>query len=60
MALLAVGALILAGCGGSSAFAGDQVLAERHITLSDGREITCVRYSGYNQGGLSCDWERAR
>lgn len=26
------------------------------VTLSDTREVDCVVYSGYKQGGLSCDW----
>lgn len=26
------------------------------VTLSDTRQVDCVVYSGYNQGGLSCDW----
>lgn len=40
-------------------------LTERHITLSDGRYITCVTWSDYSftnevgYSGLSCDWEGA-
>lgn len=26
------------------------------ITLNDTRKVDCVVYSGYKQGGLSCDW----
>ena len=26
------------------------------VTLSDTRKVDCVVYSGYKQGGLSCDW----
>lgn len=26
------------------------------VTLSDTRQVDCVVYSGYKQGGLSCDW----
>lgn len=26
------------------------------ITLTDKRKVDCVVYSGYKQGGLSCDW----
>ena len=29
------------------------------ITLSDTRKVDCVVYSGYKQGGLSCDWAHA-
>lgn len=31
-------------------------LEEAHLRLHDGREITCITYHGYKQGGLSCDW----
>lgn len=26
------------------------------VTLSDTRQVDCVVYSGYEKGGLSCDW----
>lgn len=26
------------------------------VTLTDTRKVDCVVYSGYKQGGLSCDW----
>ena len=26
------------------------------VTLSDTRQVVCVVYSGYQMGGLSCDW----
>lgn len=26
------------------------------VTLTDTRQVDCVVYSGYKQGGLSCDW----
>ncbi|KAB5919064.1 hypothetical protein GA614_06315 [Bifidobacterium adolescentis] len=26
------------------------------ITLTDTRQVDCIVYSGYKQGGLSCDW----
>lgn len=26
------------------------------ITLTDTRQVDCVVYSGYEKGGLSCDW----
>lgn len=26
------------------------------ITLNDKRKVDCVVYSGYQKGGLSCDW----
>lgn len=35
----------------------DFTLSEKHITLQDGRKITCIKYSAGRKGGLSCDWE---
>lgn len=26
------------------------------VTLSDTRQVDCVVHSGYQKGGLSCDW----
>ena len=61
----------LAGCGGmakastpahavrsvdSQCSAGADVFTECVITLTDTRKVDCVVYSGYTQGGLSCDW----
>ena len=34
---------------------GDDI-KECIVTLSDTRKVDCVVYSGYKQGGLSCDW----
>ncbi|PIT20891.1 hypothetical protein BGI36_07280 [Snodgrassella communis] len=31
-------------------------IVETSITLSDGREITCLAYDDSYAGGLSCDW----
>lgn len=31
-------------------------LRECVITLTDTRKVDCVVYSGYQKGGLSCDW----
>lgn len=31
-------------------------LRECVITLTDTRKVDCVVYSGYEKGGLSCDW----
>lgn len=36
---------------------GDDI-KECIVTLSDTRQVDCVVYSDYNQGGLSCDWDR--
>lgn len=35
---------------------GDDI-KECIVTLSDTRKVDCVVYSGYKQGGLSCDWD---
>lgn len=32
-------------------------LRECVITLTDTRKVDCVVYSGYQKGGLSCDWD---
>ena len=34
----------------------DDDFGECVITLTDTRKVDCVVYSGYKQGGLSCDW----
>ena len=64
----------LAGCGSASepsapahavrsvdsqCSAGADVFTECTVTLSDTRQVDCVVYSGYTQGGLSCDWAHA-
>lgn len=63
--------LALAGCGSalepstpahavrsvdSQCSAGADAFTECVITLTDTRKVDCVVYSGYKQGGLSCDW----
>ena len=64
--------LALAGCGSASepstpahavrsvdsqCSAGADVFTECVITLTDTRQVDCVVYSDYKQGGLSCDWD---
>lgn len=34
----------------------DDDFSECVITLTDTRKVDCVVYSGYQKGGLSCDW----
>lgn len=58
--------MALAGCGSApahevrsidsqcSAWRGN--LRECVITLTGTRKVDCVVYSGYENGGLSCDW----
>lgn len=63
--------MALAGCGSASGpsasahavmsiesqcSAGADEFRECVITLTDTRKVDCVVYSGYKQGGLSCDW----
>lgn len=63
--------LALAGCGSASepaapahavrsiesqCFDMDDDFSECVITLTDTRQVDCVVYSDYKQGGLSCDW----
>lgn len=64
--------MALAGCGGASkpstpahaiavtdttcSTASSDGIRECVVTLSDTRQVDCVVYSGYKQGGLSCDW----
>ena len=38
-----------------SKMSGDNI-KECVVTLSDTRKVDCVVYSGYQKGGLSCDW----
>ena len=35
----------------------DDEFSECVITLTDTRQVDCVVYSDYKQGGLSCDWD---
>lgn len=57
-------ALLLAGCGAPTDETG-AVMSKREApesvrtfwtTTIDGRRIPCVWATGYNKGGLSCDW----
>lgn len=34
----------------------DDDFSECVITLTDTRQVDCIVYSDYKQGGLSCDW----
>lgn len=46
-------------CGSEVKTFDKDTLFENHLTLKDGREVTCIIHSDYNQGGVSCDWEGA-
>lgn len=65
LALATGTAFAVSGCADSPAVqeAPDSALvregiSERTVTLSDGRDITCLVYARYQSGGggLSCDW----
>lgn len=64
--------MALAGCGSASepstpahavrsidsqCFDMDDEFSECVITMTDTRQVDRVVYSGYKQGGLSCDWD---
>ena len=60
---LAIIGLALTGCasGAANVETGEPTtLYERHIVLKDGREVTCIVHSNGRQGGVSCDWDKAR
>lgn len=54
----ALAALTLTACAPerTPAYEDGKHLEESHLRLHDGREITCITYHSYKQGGLSCDW----
>lgn len=70
--LLGTALAILTGCGSPASGGGGSGIvsqkensngfSESTITLSDGREITCITWSEYDlvregaSGGVSCDW----
>ena len=53
-------ALLLAGCSRETSPESQQgtngVVSTFYAKTIDGRTIPCVVWSGYKQGGLSCDW----
>lgn len=54
MIMLITLAIVIAGCGDYSNVGGGGVsVLERHITLQDGRDITCLTMYG---NGIDCDW----
>lgn len=56
--------LLLAGCSApgeqQQGVTQDGQVYEVKQPLADGREVTCLVYASYYQGGLSCDWEGSR
>lgn len=68
--LVATGLAIgLTGCGASIAAATESqeqqagyvagTLSAQHVTLADGRTVTCIILDAGAAGGLSCDWANA-
>ena len=67
LAAAAVVAISLAGCGSggspetdSNAGGTSSYLYERSVTLTDGRQVTCIVYIAGYAGGVDCDWDNAR
>ena len=52
---LLVAVFALAGCRPSPGESSDRVF-EVTQRLADGRSVVCLVYTGYQAGGLSCDW----
>ena len=62
--------LTLTGCGVTPASGSDTsaptqpdritgILSAQHVTLADGRTVTCIILGAGAAGGLSCDWVNA-
>lgn len=57
---------VLSGCGTTTPPVPSDGIEVRdgvqtiHPKLPDGRTVTCVLWSGYTKGGLSCDWAGAK
>lgn len=61
LAILAL-AGVLSGCNlqhTGSDEVGDNLRIE-NIQMPDGREVECVVYQDHNEGGIDCDWDRAK
>ena len=62
VAVAVAGGVFLTGCGPEVPPNGPEVPPDDNYGLSvshlqvDGRDVTCVVYSNFRQGGLSCDW----
>lgn len=40
-------------------FGHDMTPFEARVRLSDGREVLCLGFDGFNRSGWSCDWANA-
>lgn len=47
---------VIAATGTTCSKMSSDDIKECIVTLSDTRQVDCVVYSGYQKGGLSCDW----
>ena len=47
---------VIAATGTTCSKMSSDDIKECIVTLSDTRKVDCVVYSGYEKGGLSCDW----
>jgi len=66
IALIALAGFLLTGCAGGYANVEDDnkkdytitnkggSIYERHITLNNGKTVTCLLYNGYS---ITCDWD---
>lgn len=57
LAIFAIAASVaLTGCGGiqSATQVENTRLQEQHVTLENGRTVTCIVY--WRNGGISCNW----
>jgi PBP1b-binding outer membrane lipoprotein LpoB len=55
-------AALLAGCSSNAAAPERESTGTYYVEKVnvDGRQVTCVVWSGIEKGGVDCDWERAR
>lgn len=47
---------VIAATGTTCSKMSSDDIKECIVTLSDTRKVDCAVYSGYQKGGLSCDW----
>lgn len=55
--------LLAASCSSSNTTSSEpEFSGSLQVTKVDvyGRQVTCITWSGYKKGGLSCDWANAR
>lgn len=57
--LLLASSILLAGCGGAGSTGVDD-WGTRTVRVHNGRLVECIVWSGYQKGGIDCDWASAR